>query len=187
MLYIVRYNPGNGGWALATIINSCLGHEISDSKAPQFEGNAHNTSLYDWLSPYKEGLRTGTSVDVDNVAIPIHYEFNVPEGSTVIDMYRSKNHYLSAWNLYKKEEDWELNDKFVANQVRRSMRKQKGNFDTVQAFDKLNVDYVKNFLSEYELTSTVETWKFYNSYVEKQMELNEICTITETFEKFTLR
>ena len=187
MLYIVRYNPGGGGWAVATLINISLGYKLEDSDAEQRDYNAHNTNLYDKLSNVKESFRTETDTEYDNIAIPIHYEFNCPKRATVIDLFRSENHYRNAWNLYIKEEGWELTNEFVAQQVRRSMRNFKGDFDVSVALDKYNPDYITEFLNTYGLKPEKRTWEFYDNYVEKQIELNDRCTITETYEKFTLK
>lgn len=181
MLLIVRYNPGNGGWAVANIINTALGHTLEPSTAPQFEGNAHNTNLYDELSIVKELMRSQTDTNLDNVCLPIHYEFNTPTSAThVIDVFRSINHHYVPWNLYNKEEDWELTQQFIDKHIMISTDRDTGDFDTALAFDNYNPDYVSEFLSKYNLEPSEETWHFYYGYVNKQKELNNRCTITQT-------
>lgn len=187
MLLIVRYNPGNGGWAVANLINTCLGHTLQPSEAEQFEGNGHNTSLYDRLSSEKELMRTQKDSSVNfeyesnhqGVCFPIHYEFNIPASADqVIDVFRSKNHQYVPWNLYNKEEGWTLNEEFIERHVGFS-RDTKGEFDTALAFDEHNPDYVGEFLKKRYLEPTEETWHFYYAYVTKQKELNSKCTITQ--------
>ncbi len=181
MLYIVRYNPGNGGWAVANLINTALGHSLEPSKSPQFEGNAHNTNLYDELSIVKELMRTQTDTNLDNVCLPIHYEFNIPSSATyVIDVFRSANQYYVPWNLYNKEEDGELTQEFIDRHTVISTDRDTGDFDTALVFDRYNPEYVGEFLSKYNLKPNNETWRFYNDYVAKQIEMNNKCTITQT-------
>ena len=189
MLLIVRYNPGNGGWAVTNIINTCLGHTLQPSEAEQFEGNGHNTSLYDRLSSEKELMRTQTDTSInfeyeaysEGICLPIHYEFNTPTSAEhVIDVFRSSNHHYVPWNLHNKEEDWELTPQFIDRAIEMSTNKNTGDFDTAIAFDDHNPDYVGKFLSKYSLVPTEETWHFYYDYVTKQKELNSKCTITQT-------
>ena len=173
MLLVVRYDGGNGGWALANILNSALGHKILPSESPQFEGNGHNTSLYDKLSGYKERMRYHLDVDLKNVALPIHYTFNIPESYTkCIDMYRSENYHYIPWFLYKKEEGHEYTQEFIDKHVRIA-KNRAGNFDTALAFDYYNPNYITNFLQRYHLRPNLDTWKFYEDYIEKQKRLIE--------------
>lgn len=179
MLLVVRYDAGNGGWALATILNSALGHDIFPSEAQQFEGNAHNTSLYDRLSGFKERMRYSTDVDLKKTALPIHYTMNIPESyHKCIDMYRSTRWEYVPWFLYNKEEDHEYTPEFIEKHIRIS-KSRAGNFDTAMAFDTWNPDYITNFLSRLHLNANNDIWRFYEDYINGQQRLIE-CMPTET-------
>ena len=147
MLLVVRYDAGNGGWALATILNSALGHSIFPSEAQQFEGNAHNTSLYDRLSGFKERMRYSTDVDLKKTALPIHYTMNIPESYLkCIDMYHASTRweYVTPGSHNKEEEDHEYTPEFIEKHILTS-KSRAGNFDTAMAFDTWNPDYVQTF------------------------------------------
>lgn len=165
MLYVVRYQAGNGGWALSTIINSTLGYDIVDSGLPQRSGNAHWTTLYQKLVSTKNSMRTQTDCNLDNICLPVIWGHNVPKSAAVvIRMFRSSHHEYTPWYLFNKESGWEYTKPFIDNAIAQSQNIS-GEFDTSLAFDYPNVEYMQEFFDKYSLAPTQQTWDFYQEYV----------------------